>query len=96
MINESSSYKPANDNMKAVVVHTVQGYIEAEVVQNLLRSCGIESTTQGLAVQSVHPFTLDGMGKIKILVLEHDAEDARQIIADFLKSNPKLNSDQYL
>jgi len=91
---ESSSDKPVNDSMKTVVVHTVQGSIEAEIVQTFLRSCGIESTTQGLAVQSVHPFTVDGMGKIKILVMESDAEAARQIIADYLESNPELNSDQ--
>ena len=80
--------------MKTVVIHTVQGSMEAEIVQNCLRSCGIESTTQGLAVQSVHPFTVDGMGKIKILVMENDAETARQIIADFLESNSESNTDQ--
>jgi len=78
------------------VVHTVQGSIEAEVVQSCLRSCGIESTTQGLAVQSVHPFTVDGMGKIKILVMEKDAEVARQTIADFLENNSEPNPDHDL
>ncbi len=82
--------------MKTVVVHTVQGSIEAEIVQTCLRSCGIESTTQGLAVQSVHPFTVDGMGKIKILVMENEADAARQIIADFLESNPESNTDKDL
>jgi len=86
--------KKINDAMKAVVVHTVQGPIEAEIVQACLRSCGIESTTQGLAAQSIHPFTVDGMGKIKILVMENDAEAARQVIADFLENNSELNSDQ--
>ena len=74
-------------NMKTVVVHTVQGPIEAEIVRTCLRSCGIESTTQGLAVQSVHPFTVDGMGRIKILVMEKDAETARKVIAEFLENN---------
>ncbi|MBN2241957.1 MAG: hypothetical protein JW793_04645 [Acidobacteria bacterium] len=82
--------------MKTVVVHTVQGPVEAEIVQTFLRSCGIESTTQGLAVQSVHPFTVDGMGKIKILVMENDAEAARQTIADFLAGNPEPDADQDL
>jgi len=82
--------------MKTVAVHTVQGYIEAEIVQACLRSCGIESTTQGLAAQSVHVFTVDGMGKIKILVMERDAEAARQTIADYLENNSESNSDQDL
>jgi len=92
----SSSEKTASDAMKAVVVHTVQGPMEAEIVQSCLRSCGIESTTQGLAVQSVHPFTVDGMGKINVLVMESDVEAARQAIADFLESNSESNSDQDL
>jgi predicted dinucleotide-binding enzyme len=95
-VTESSSDKPVSENMKTVVVHTVQGSIEAEIVQTCLRSCGIESAIQGLAVQSVHPFTVDGMGKIKILVMEDDAEAARQIISDFLESSSESNSDQDL
>lgn len=91
-----SSEKTANDAMKTVVVHTVQGPNEADIVQTCLRSCGIESATQGLAAQRVHPFTVDGMGEIKILVMESDAEAARQIIADFLESNSESNSDQDL
>ncbi|MBN2321017.1 MAG: hypothetical protein JXR49_18205 [Acidobacteria bacterium] len=93
-MTDSFSEKTNNDTMKTVVVHTVQGSIEAEIVQTCLRSCGIESTTQGLAAQSVHPFTVDGMGKIKILVMESDAEAARQTIADFLESSPESESDQ--
>ena len=94
VMTESSSDKPVSENMKTVVVHTVQGSIEAEIVQTCLRSYGIESTTQGLAVQSVHPFTVDGMGKIKILVMENEAEAARQIIRDFLESSPESDLDQ--
>jgi hypothetical protein len=86
---DSSSEKATGDTMKTVEVHTVQGPIEADIVRACLSSCGIESMTQGLAVQSVHPFTVDGMGKIKILVMESDAETARQIIADYLESNRK-------
>jgi hypothetical protein len=94
MMTEFPSDKPVSENMKTVVVHTVQGSIEAEIVRTCLRSYGIESTTQGLAVQSVHPFTVDGMGKIKILVMENEAEAARQIIRDFLESSSESDSDQ--
>jgi hypothetical protein len=95
-MTDSSSEKTTNNAMKAVVVHSVQGPMEAEIVQACLRSCGIESTTRGLATQSVHAFTLDGMGKIKILVMENDAEAARQTIADYLESNPESSSDREL
>ena len=95
-MDDSSSEKTADRGMKTVSVHTVQGYIEAEIVQACLRSCGIESTTQGLAAQSIHPFTVDGMGKIRILVLESEAETARKIIADLLEKPPESDSDQDL
>lgn len=95
-MTDSPSEKTVDRAMKTVVVHTVQGSIEAEIVQTCLRSCGIESTTQGLAVQSVHPFTVDGMGKIKILVMEKDAEAARQTIAQFLDSSSESDSDHDL
>jgi hypothetical protein len=95
-VTDFSLEKPTNDALKAVVVHSVQGSIEAEIVQSCLRACGIESTTQGLATQSVHAFTIDGMGKIKILVMENDIEAARQIIADYLESNSESNSEYNL
>jgi hypothetical protein len=95
-MDDASPDTNADREMKTVVVHTVQGYIEAEIVQSCLRSYGIESTTQGLAAQSIHPFTVDGMGKIKVLVMEGDAENARQIIADFLEDNPEWDADQDL
>jgi predicted dinucleotide-binding enzyme len=83
--------KPLNSfsgkTAKTVVIHTAQGFIEAEIVQTCLRAHGIESATQGLAAQSVHPFTVDGMGKIKILVMENDEEAAREIIESFLKDD---------
>jgi hypothetical protein len=95
-MDDSSSDMKAGKEMKTVVAHTVQGNMEAEIVQSCLRSYGIESTTQGLAAQSIHPFTVDGMGKIKILVMESDAESARQIIDDFLKQNPEWDPDRDL
>lgn len=95
-MDDSSPEKHTEREMKTVAVHTVQGYIEAEIVQSCLRSYGIESTTQGLAAQSIHPFTVDGMGKIKILVMESEAASARQIIADFLAADPEWDRDQEL
>lgn len=95
-MTDFSSEKTTDDTMKTVVIHTVQGSIEAEIVQGCLRSSGIESATRGLASQSVHAFTVDGMGKIKILVMESDAEAARQTIAEYLDSNSDSDPDQDL
>jgi hypothetical protein len=73
--------------MDIVRVHSVQGQPEADLIQSLLEANDIESFTRGRAVQSVHPFTVDGLGEIRILVREEDAEKAAGIIQEFVKSD---------
>jgi hypothetical protein len=70
--------KRYDDKLKEV--HKVMGSVEAEVVKSLLESYGIKAVLQSLIVQSVHPFTVDGLGEIKIMVTEEDYEAARDII----------------
>jgi len=52
----------------------------AQVIRSLLETCGIKSLMQGNAAVSVQPFVMDGMGEIKIMVVETQAEEARKII----------------
>lgn len=73
--------------MEMVQIHIVQGQVEADIIQSFLKSRGIESFTRGLAVHSVHPFTVDGMGEIKILVSEENAEEARRALQSYLDSD---------
>ncbi len=61
---------------------SVQGSIEAEVIKSLLASHGIPCLLKGLVVQSVHAFTADGLGKIKIMVGVRDLETAKQLIQE--------------
>ncbi len=68
-------------DMKIVEVGSVQGVAEADVIRGMLESIGIESMTRGHSVLSVHPFTVDGLGEVRILVAEPDAEAAREAIA---------------
>lgn len=71
--------------MDIVRVHSVQGQPEADLIQSLLEANNIESFTKGRAVQSVHPFTVDGLGEIQILVREEDTDKARNIIEEFVE-----------
>ena len=61
-------------------VYSVWGPAEAEVIKSFLESNGIQCILKGLVVQSVHPFSADGLGEIKIFVLEKDYELARKLI----------------
>ncbi len=73
--------KKHKDDIRLREVHTVQGPVEAEVIKSLLQSQGITCILKGLVVQSVHAFSADGLGKIKILVAEQDYETAKQLIS---------------
>lgn len=61
-------------------VYTAHGEMEAQVIRGLLESCGIRSLMQGNAALSMQPFVMDGMGEIKIMVTEAQADEARKII----------------
>ncbi len=69
-----------NPKDKLVSVYTAHGEMEAQVIRSLLETCGIKSLMQGNAAVSVQPFVMDGMGEIKIMVVETQAEEARKII----------------
>ena len=77
--------KKKNSN-KLKEVHKVMGSVEAEVVKSLLESYGIKAVLSSLIVQSVHPFTVNGLGEIKIMVTEEDYEAAKDIIKKTLNN----------
>lgn len=66
---------------KLVEIHKVWGPAEAEVIKSFLESHGISCILKGLVVQSVHPFSMDGLGEIKILVSENDSEMAQKLLS---------------
>ena len=63
------------------LLQTVQGPVEAEIIKSLLESNGISCILKGLVVQSVHAFSVDGLGEIKIYVDEKDFDLAKKLIA---------------
>ncbi|MBN1224353.1 MAG: DUF2007 domain-containing protein [Candidatus Aminicenantes bacterium] len=77
--------KTSDADTKIKEVHSVWGPAEAEVIKSFLESHGIKSILKGLVVQSVHPFSADGLGEIKIFVLEKDYELAKKLLAEIAK-----------
>ncbi len=71
-------------DLKVVEVHACQGEVEAGLVRSVLEASGIESFTGGNASQSVHPFTMDGMGEIKIMVRASEEVEARAVISEYM------------
>ena len=66
---------------KLVDVYSAQGEAEANVIKGLLESNGIPCILRSDAATSVHAFTVDGMGQVKVSVLDSLADRAREIIS---------------
>ena len=75
-----------NGDLDLVEVHKAWGSAEAEVIKSMLESYGISCLMRGKVLQSVLPFTADGMGEIKILVSKKDMARAKNLIG---QKNPK-------
>lgn len=65
---------------KLVEVYRSSNEMEAQVVKSLLDSFGIPSLLKSNAVASVHMFTVDGMGEVRVMVLDTMAEQARELL----------------
>jgi hypothetical protein len=63
-----------------VEVYHAHNGMEAQVIKSLLESYNIPCFLKSNAAPSVHTFTMDGMGEVKIMVLESLAKKARELI----------------
>jgi hypothetical protein len=63
---------------------------EAEIIKGFLESQGIPCFFRSQIVHSVYPIFVDGLGEIRIFVLEKDLETARELLKsrDFVPENP--------
>jgi hypothetical protein len=65
---------------KLVEVYKARTEMEAQVIRGLLESFGIPSTLKANAAPSVHMFTFNGMAEVKVMVLDSQADEARELI----------------
>ncbi len=80
-MDDDDKAKPDQDsNLKEVA--KVWGPVEAEVIKSFLESQGIPCLLRGLVVQSVHPFSADGLGEIRIMVREEDFPAAEKLLQE--------------
>ncbi len=66
--------------MKIVEVYRAGGEAEALIIKGLLESNGIACLLKSNAAPSVHVFTIDGMGEVKVMVGELRAAEAKRLI----------------
>jgi hypothetical protein len=63
-----------------IEVYRAAGEAEALIIKGLLETYGIPCVLKSSAAPSVHVFTVDGMGEVKVMVSDSMAEEARRLI----------------
>ncbi len=63
-----------------VEIYKAPNEMEAQVIKGLLESYEIPCFLKSHAAPSVHMFTIDGMGEVRIMVLESMADKAKELI----------------
>ena len=67
-------------NEQLVEVYRARGEAEAQVIKGLLESYDIPCLLQSNAAPSVHMFTVDGMGEVRVMVRKLMADEAKKLI----------------
>jgi hypothetical protein len=61
-------------------VFVANGEIHAQQVRTFLEAAGIPAAERGESLRHTHGLTLDGIGAVRILVAEADADRARSLL----------------
>ena len=69
------------------------GEIQAQQVRAFLESAGIDSELRGESLRNTHGLTLDGLGKVAIVVQGADEERARELLASAETGQFRLADD---
>jgi hypothetical protein len=75
-------------DFRLVEVYRAANDEEALVIKGLLESQGIHCLLRSRVVHAVHPFSMDGLGEVKIMVAEGDELEARALISSAWKQIP--------
>ena len=74
-------------------VFVASGEIQAQQVRAFLESAGIASAIRGESMRNTHGLTVDGLGRVEILVSDEDAEQAQQLLQSADAGQFRLGDD---
>ena len=83
MEKDKKNEQKIDKDLKLKEVHKVWGPAEAGVIKSFLESQGIPCLLRGKVVQSIHPFSTNGLGEIKIFVTDKDYLHAKKVLEKF-------------
>jgi hypothetical protein len=74
-------------------VFTASGELQAQQVRAFLEAAGISSELRGESLRNTHGLTINGLGRVEILVADVDDERARALLAAAEKGEFRLDDD---
>lgn len=74
-------------------VFTASGDAQADQVRAFLEAAGIASEGRGESLRKTHGLTLDGLGRVEIIVADIDEDRARALLASAERGEFRLEDD---
>ena len=74
-------------------VYVANGQTEAHQVKDFLDGAGVPAILRGESLSKTHAFTVDGLGRVEVLVAASDAERAVALIASADAGEFRLGED---
>lgn len=74
-------------------VFIANGRLQAQQVRSFLEAEGIASVLRGESLSQTHGLTLDGLGRVEVLVAEGEEEHARALLASADAGELRLKDD---
>ena len=74
-------------------VFVANGQIEAQQVQAFLQAAGVASVLRGESLSKTHGLTIDGLGRVEIIVARTDADRARALLGSAEAGEFRLGED---
>jgi hypothetical protein len=78
---------------QARCVFTANGDLQAHQIRAFLEAAGIPSQLRGESLRNTHGLTLDGLGRVEIVVSDLDEVRARALLASAEAGDFRLDDD---
>jgi hypothetical protein len=76
-----------------ICVFTASGEMQAQQIQGFLAGSGISSELRGESLRKTHGLTIDGLGRVEVVVSQEDEEQARALLASAEQGAFRLDED---
>ncbi len=89
MTDEKKQEKEDEEGLVELI--SVQGEMDAQLLVGILESEGVEVLMKSNQTFSALPFTVDGMGAVRIMVKKEDLEEAKTILEAYSGESDEEN-----